>query len=543
MTITKILNSQTKTITFAAFLLFLSAFLSRLLGLLRDNLLANLFVKQETDIYFAAFLLPDFLYGILITGGIVAAFLPVFAENFKISHLQARALFNSIFTIFFIALILISLLLVIFAPQFVGIIAPGFSADQQALMVILTRIMCLSPVLLGVSSIFSSILQYFNLFWAVALAPLFYNFGIIFGILFLTPIFGLQGLGLGVILGAFLHLLIQIFPLSKIGFLPYFSFDFKPCFFSLKKFLKLMIPRTIGSIAYNLNLVIITAIASTLSAGAISVFNFSNNLQYIPVGLIGVSFATASFPLFSQIFIEKNKEKFSQIFFAIFSKILFLIIPLSVLIFLFRSQLVNLIFSASILEVSHFEQTQARLIAASLGVFSFSLFAACLMPFLIRVFFSIQNTKTPVKIALFTMLFNIILCYFFVWLLSFSNFFQSAIISFLHINNIKDISVIALPLALSFSAIFQFFLLILEIKKKLNFLKFSEIFSCFKKILIASLLMTVLCYFVLNVFVFTPFLQLILASLTALFSYFAFAHFLKLKETKIIFDFLKKFIK
>jgi putative peptidoglycan lipid II flippase len=547
MTIDKILNSQTKTITFAAFLLFLSALLSRFLGLLRDNLLANLFVKQETDVYFAAFLLPDFLYGVLITGGIVAAFLPIFAENFKTSHSQARALTNNIFTIFFIALILISLLLVVFAPQFVGIIAPGFSANQQTLMIALARIMCLSPVLLGISSIFSSILQYFNLFWTVAMAPLLYNLGIIFGILFFVPALGLKGLGFGVVLGAFLHLLIQIFPLSKIGFLPYFSFNFKSSFSSLKKFLKLMIPRTIGLAAYNLNLVIVTAIASTLSAGAISVFNFSNNLQYIPVGLIGISFATASFPLFSQIFVEKDKEKFSQTFSATFSKILFLIIPLSILIFLFRSQLVNLIFGVSFLGKGHFDIEQTKLIAASLGVFSFSLFAACLMPILIRIFFSIQNTKTPAKIAILTMFLNTILCYFFVWLLSFPNFFQNAIISFLKLNNIKDISVIALPLALSFSAIFQSFLLILKLKNKLKFLEFSEIYSSFKKIIIANLLMAVLTYFVLKIFVLFIsintflglFLQLLLTSMIAIFFYFTATFFLKLKEPKIIFAFLR----
>lgn len=547
MAITKILNSQTKTITFAAFLLFSSALLSRFLGLLRDNFLANLFVKQETDIYFAAFLLPDLLYSILITGGIVSTFLPIFAENFKKSYAQARDLTNSIFTIFFIALVLISLLLVIFAPQLVNIIAPGFSKSQQSLMIILTRIMCLSPILLGISSIFSSILQYFNLFWTVALAPLFYNFGIIFGILFLAPIFGLKGLALGVIIGALLHFFIQIFPLSKIGFLPWFSFNFKPSLSSLKKILGLMIPRTIGLAAYNLNLIIITAIASTLSAGAISVFNFSNNLQYLPIGLIGVSFAVASFPLFSQFFAEKNKKKFSQTFSATFSKILFLIIPLSILIFLLRSQLVNFIFNASIVGDGHFDWTQKKLTAASLGIFSFSLFAACLTLFLARIFFSVQNTKTPVKIAILTMLFNVMLCYLFIWLLSFPNFLQDITISFLELKNIKDISVIALPLALSLSTIFQFFLLILKLKKKLKFLEFSEIHSSLKKILASGLLMAILAYSILNIFaLFTDantisglFLQLLLTSLIAISFYFAATFSLKLEESKIIFAFLK----
>ncbi len=178
--ITRILNSKTKTVTFGAFLLAVSALLSRVLGLFRDNLLANLLPKAQGDIYFAAFRIPDFIYGILITGGVVAAFLPVFSSSIKKNKEEAESFVNNTLTFFLFALVSISVILAVFTPQLVRLIVPGFNEQQKALTVILTRIMFLSPVLLGASAIFSGILHYFNLFLATALAPIFYNLGIIF---------------------------------------------------------------------------------------------------------------------------------------------------------------------------------------------------------------------------------------------------------------------------------------------------------------------------------------------------------------------------
>jgi len=303
-----------------------------------------------------------------------------------------------------------------------------------------------------------------------------------------------------------------------------------------------MTPRIIGTAAYQINLIVITAIASTLSIGAISVFNFSNNLQHVPIGLIGISFATATFPLFSRVFAENDKEKFSKSFSSIFSQILFLIIPLSCLIFLFRAHLVRLILGTSILGEGYFGWFQTRLTAASLGIFSFSLFAACLVPFLARIFFSIQNTRTPVKIAVSSMVLNIILCFLFVWLLSFPNFFQKTTIDFLKLGNIKDISVIALPLALSISVIFEFFCLILSLKRKIKTLNFQGIYFSLRKILLATFLMAVFTYLTLQIAalslntakVLGLFLQTTSAAIIGISSYILFSYLLKLKELKLI---------
>ena len=532
----KILNSQTKTVTFAAILLGLSAGISGILGLIRDRLLAGRFgAGIELDIYFAAFRIPDFVYGILIVGGITAAFLPLFSEYFQKDSKEGWELTNNVLNCFLILLIFICLILSIFTPLVINFIAPGFGAEQKALTVALTRIMFLSPILFGISSIFSGILQYFNRFLVYSLAPILYNLGIISGIIFFVPVFGLFGLAYGVILGAFLYLLIQIPSVKNSGYCyrPFFNFRYP----GLRKIFKLMIPRVIGQASYHLNLIVITAIASTLVSGSIAIFNFSNNLQWFPVGIIGVSFAIAAFPTLSRAWMSQQKEKFLESFSSAFRQILFLIIPISILMFILRAQLVRLI-----LGTGQFGWLETRLTAASLGLFSFALFASSLIPLIARAFFSFQDTKTPVIIAIFSMALNIILCFLFVWFLKFPNIFQNFMVNFFKLQGIKNISVIGLPLALSISGIFQISLLLTFLYRKIGDFKQKEICHSLVKILFSGILMIPFIYLTLKVaaiFVnmqtfWGVFCQTIFAGLAGVFIYIVTTRVLKSPELKTI---------
>jgi len=496
--IEKILSSKTKTVTFAAILLAGSSLVSAILGLFRDNLLANLLVPQKADIYFAAFRVPDFIYGILITGGIIAAFLPVFAEQFKKSNQDAQRLTNNVLTVFLVGLIFISIFLAIFTPRLVEFVAPGFSKEQKILTVSLTRIMFLSPILLGASAVFAGILHYFDLFFAVALSPIFYNIGIILGILVFRNFFDLQGLAWGVVLGAFLHLIFHLLPVLRLGFRPRFYLNLNCS--GLRKIFKLMIPRVLGTGASQINLIVITSIASTLGPGSISVFNFANNLQGIPINLIGVSFAAAVFPTLSKHWISNEKQKFFENFSKIFSQILFLVIPSSILLFLLRAQIVRLILGVSIFKNGGFDWWRTRLTAASLGIFSLFLVGATLVPLLARAFFSLQDTKTPVKIAIFSMILNVALSYSLVWGLKFENIFQRQLIGFLKLKELNNVSVVGLPLAVSISALVQFFLLCIFLKKRVKDLEFKNLTKLFLKIFFAALIMAVVVFLSLKIF-------------------------------------------
>lgn len=528
-----VFNSQSKTVTFAALLLGASALISRLLGLWRDRILAGTFgASQELDVYFVAFRIPDFVYGILIMGGISAIFLPVFSEYFQKNEKEGWQLANNVLNCFLVLLITSCGILAIFTPWLVEFITPGFSLEQKALAVSLTRIMFLSPIFFGLSSVFSGVLHYFNRFLAYSIAPILYNLSIIFGILFLVPIFGIWGLAYGVISGAALHWLSQIPAAKSSGFKYLPIFDFKSA--GLVKIFKLMIPRTIGTIALHINLITVTAIGSTLAVGSIAILNFSNNLQFLPIGIVGASFALASFPVLSRAWVNGQKQEFLDNFSSVFRQILFLVIPVSFLMFLLRTQIVRLVLAGG-----QFGWPEIRLTAASLGIFCLAIFAFSFIPFLSRVFYSFQDTKTPVVIGILVVAINISLSFLFVWLLSFPNAFYGFIVNILELNGVENIAVTALPLALSISGLFQFCLLLFFLRKKLGHIRLKEIRRSFLKIILASVLMSISVYLVLQAFA-GIFIQTALAGLVGSFVYLLIARILKSPEIKTIWSSIPK---
>jgi len=448
-----ILNFKTETITQSALILSFSTLLSRFLGILRDWLLAGRFGAGEAlDIYFTAFKIPDFVYNILIAGGVIVAFLPIFSEYYAKDKEKAFKFASNLINIFFVFLSLISLILFFISPGLIKLIAPGFSLEAQAQCVILTRIMLLSSILLGLSSIFSGMLQYFNKFLIYALCPLFYNLGIIFGILYLSPKFGILGVCFGVVLGAFLHLIIQIPSAFESGFKFIGKLNFKAE--GLKSVFKLMVPRIFGIASQQINLIVIGAIASTLAEGSVSVFNFSNNLRYLPIGMIGVSFAVSAFPKFTQLEADQKRKEFLKSFWSVFNKILYLILPVTLLLFVFRDLIVDII-----LTHGKFSTSSSVLTSASLGLFCLSIPASALISLLLRGFFALKDTKTPTIIAVLMVGLNIIFSLWFV------NNPPSIIYSFVS-EGMRGVEVLGLTLAFSLSSIFQFFMLLIFFLKK-----------------------------------------------------------------------------
>jgi len=493
----RILRSQTKTITFAAFVLAVSGIVSKILGLVRDRLLAGYFGAGEiSDMYFAAFRIPDFVFGIFIMGGITAAFLPIFSEFFEKQNSEDNkdmwskevlTFVNNVLNSFLLLLIVVSGLLALFTPLLIHAIIPGFSPENKATTVLLTRIMFLSPVLFGISSILSGVLHYFNRFLVYSLAPILYNLGIIVGIVFFFPAFGIVGLAYGVILGALLHVLIQIPAARSAGWHYRLLLSFTSP--GVKKIFRLMIPRTIGAAAFHINLIVITAIASSLAIGSISVFNYSYSLQYFPIGIIGVSFAISAFPVFSRSFANGRKKEFFSHFSSSLRQILFFTIPITVLMFLLRAQIVRLV-----LGTGEFGWLATRLTAASLGIFCIGIVAHSVIPLLARAFFSFQDTKTPVAIGLIAMAVNVIFAFMFTFLLKFSNVFSDFFASFLNLQDLKGIAVIGLPLALSLAGVVQAVLLLVFLYKKIGDFELKVIVDSLKKILAAAFLMAAATY-------------------------------------------------
>lgn len=425
--------------------LIITSFLSALLGLLRDRLLAGHFgASLELDVYFAAFRIPDFVYNLIISGGILVAFLPVFAQEYQREPQKAWRLTNNILNVFFVGLVALSAILFLITPLLVEFIAPGFSADQKEMTIFLTRILFFSPILFGLSNLFSGIINHFQKFLVYGLGPVLYNLGIIFGIIFLAPKMGITGVVLGVILGAFLHLMIKIPTAVRCGFRYQLVFDFHNQ--QLQRVFRLMSPRVISSGLVQINLIIMTAIASFLGAGAITIFNFANNLQLLPQRIIALSIATVSFPSLARKFAAEEKKEFLRDFWYSFKKIIYLVGPLAVVFFIFSFSIVKIIFLTG-----KFSFSSVQLTASLLRIFSISIVFNALYFLIVRAFFALQDTRTPTIVTFLAVILNLLLAIFFIQYI-FSG----------------PERILGLALAFTISSIFEFSLLFLILKKRLK---------------------------------------------------------------------------
>jgi putative peptidoglycan lipid II flippase len=381
-------------------LLALSAFFSRILGVARDHLLAKTFGAAagtgiyNLDTYYAAFRIPDLLYNLLIFGAVSAAFIPIFTQYKKDGRSDdAWAFASSMLHLMLIVVLGICAVIYIFAPYLVHVVASGFDSEALVITVRLMRIMLLSPIIFTFSSIFISIQDSFKTFFFRSLAPLFYNLGIIFGILYFGKEFGVVGITWGVIIGALLQLIAQLPALFQVGYRHKWmlGYDRK----DVRKALKLIIPRMLGLSLTQMTLVVNTLIASFLATGSITIFYLSDNLQSLPLGIIAISFAITSFATFSELATEPTTELFAGELKRVAQKVLFLTIPAMLGMLVLRPEIINVILVSGKFSVSDAQITQRVF-----GMLLVSLFAQSLIPLLGRGFYAYHNTKIPVFTAL-----------------------------------------------------------------------------------------------------------------------------------------------
>lgn len=376
---------------------------SRLMGFVRDLLLAShLGASTQTDIYFTAFRIPDLIYNLLILGTLSAAFIPVFTDYYFKNKTEAWKIANSVLNIGIILVGSLSLIIFVLAKPLVSVVAPGFSEEALHQTASLTRIFLLSPIIFTISSVFSSTLISFKKFIWVNTAPLLYNAGIIIGLIYFWPNWGLTGLALGVILGAMLHALIQLPQLISLGF------RWRPIIAwhntGVQKIIRLFLPRVLGLDISYVNLIIVSIVGSKLVEGTISAFNFANNIQSVPLGIFAISTTLAVFPVLSEEYAKKQYNAFINTFNRAFVRILFFILPLSVLMLLLRAHMVRLL-----LGYGACDWTCTITTFDALGLLSISLIAQSLVPLLSRAFYARQNTRIPLFISLAAMATNAIL--------------------------------------------------------------------------------------------------------------------------------------
>ena len=401
------LNYKSETIFGAGLLMSALTFLGSFLGIVRNALLASHFgASHSLDVYYASFRLPDLIYNIFILGAISAAFIPLFNEY--LSKDKDKAWQFSNFIIIFIGFLLgiIGLLVIVFARPLLSKILVGFNQDNLESVILLTKIMMIQPLLLGISSVIAGVLKSFRLFFVTTLAPLMYNLGIIIGIIFFVPLFGLKGLAFGVVLGACLHLLVQMPSLLEIGYRFRLSSISEFLSFSsgFKKLIIMMSSRASSIIISQLFLVGITSITTLLREGTLTIFNFVDNI--LPYTTFALPFADAAFPQLSRLEAEKNQIDFMKVFGDTLSHILFFIIPLAIWCIVFREPIVRLL-----LGYGKFDWQATTNTMRVLGILSLGMISQGVNYYLLKVFFAKKDAKRPFFASIFVYSIGFIVCY------------------------------------------------------------------------------------------------------------------------------------
>lgn len=365
--------------------------ISKFLGLVRQRLIASSFGAEGADPIYAAFAIPDFIYGTLILGSLLTAFMPVFIAHRQKNPDEAWRISRTILNLLVVTFLTCGVVLLLAAGPIVQLlVGREFGTEAQQTAIQLTRILSFNMLLFGVSNMFAGVLQSFRHFVAVSIAPMMNNLGIIFGILAFVPLAGAAGVAWGAVLGASLHLLIHLTAAWRVGwrFGPGAGLKHP----GVRQIGKLIVPRTIGQSVTQINQLATIPIATRLGPANLSLYRWANDIQDMPVGIVGVSMATVAFPVFVELLSQNRRQEFVEQFSKIVRQILFLIIPVTVLFLQLRAQLVRVIIGAG--EVS-WPETIAT--AQTLGFFALSFFAQSLIPVLARSFYAMQDTKTPVR--------------------------------------------------------------------------------------------------------------------------------------------------
>lgn len=450
----------------AAYLLAIFAFSSQILGLIRDRLLANYFgTSAIVDVYYASFRIPDLIF-VLVSALVSAAVLiPIFSK-----HLEDRAkiknYIDSLFTAFIFSMFIIGLITFIFTPWLLSVTVPGLMGGLfEGELILFTRILLLSPILLGISQLFGGIIQSYKQFVVYAISPILYNLGIVIGILFFYPVLGPVGLILGVCLGLILHVVIQLPYIISYGLIP--KINIKPNWKIVKEVVSLSLPRSVALGSSQITFIFLIAIASGMAAGSITIFNFAYNLQSVPMSIIGVSYSLAAFPTLSKLFSNGQVDKFLSQLVSAARHIIFWSIPVMIMFIVLRAQIVRVI-----LGTGRFDWSDTRLTAATLALFIVSALAQSLILLFVRGYYSSGETKKPLIINLFSSFITIVLAFVLTALYQSHEAFRLFVENLMRVEGGLHSSVLMLPLAFSIGMLINALILWITFEK--NFIGFSK---------------------------------------------------------------------
>lgn len=364
--------------------------LNKILGLLRQYLITKQFgFSLEIDAFNVANNMPDLIFALFSGGALAMAFIPVFAEYLDTKGAEISwNLFSKVTTILFLVTAVASIVVAVIAPVLVSSqigVAPGFNATQQGLVVELLRINLIATLLFSMSGLVTAALQAHKHFLMPAIAPIFYNLGIIFGAVILSPKFGVYGLTFGVVIGALMHLLIQLPALIGRKFRFAFLLDLKDE--GVRKVFRLMGPRVLTVFLIQTMFLLRDNFASRLEAGSVTALTYGYFIMQVPETLIGSSIAIALLPTLSSHMSKLRGEEFAKVITASIRVLTAASIIPMVLVFVCLNPILMLLFDFSVL--------QRELLVWTTNAFMAGILPQILLEVFVRAFYARQEAKVP----------------------------------------------------------------------------------------------------------------------------------------------------
>jgi putative peptidoglycan lipid II flippase len=401
------MGAEEKHITKAASVVGFATLLSRIMGFVRDMVVARSFgAGMMTDAFFVAFRIPNMLRRFLAEGSLVISIVPVFTEYIALkTREETNTLAKVTFTFFFIVLAGVSILGILFSPLIVRIIAPGFAAvpAKLNLAILLNRIMFPYLFFVGLVALSMGILNSYKHFFAPSFAPVFLNLAMIVSVVAFSSYFTppIVALALGVIAGGILQVLFQIPFLKNKGLS--FGFDFHFSHPALKRIGLLMLPAAFGATVYQINNFVATILASLLPAGSISYLYYADRMVEFPLGVFGIALGDVVLPFMSSQATKKDYGGLMSTLSYALRLMLFITFPCMVGLIVLRVPILSLLFQRG-----EFSYQNTLMTAQALFYYTLGLWAFAGVRIVVSTFYSLQDTKTPVKIAVLAVVINIV---------------------------------------------------------------------------------------------------------------------------------------
>jgi putative peptidoglycan lipid II flippase len=399
--------NRTSTISFgrSAAIVGAAFIVSRVLGLVREVIFAHRFgTSAELDAYISAFRIPDLLFLVVMSGAFGSAFIPVFGGFLARGEREhAWRLASAVITLTATVAIVLGAVILVFAdPIMRYVVAPDLSPEAHRLATQMMRLLLLSPILLGLGIAAKGILEAQDLFTLPALAPVLYNIAIILAALLLAPRWGIQGVAIGVIVGAALHVAVQVPGLVRTGL------RFRPTWSratpGLATVARLLAPRVVGQAAFQINFIAVNHFAAALGEGRVSGLNYAWQIMMLPHGVLALSISTVVFPTMARAYEHGDLDTVSATFAKALTPLLFLILPASVGLFELRTAIIQ-----SVFQTGAFGVTSTSLVTEPLAFLALGLSAYAVVEVLARTFYALQDTKTPVITGIAIIIVNIAL--------------------------------------------------------------------------------------------------------------------------------------